>query len=110
LLPDLGDSEHSWTVARADIEDKNYDLKAVSPEHKKNEVIRSPKELLDLIEAKGRLVSEAVAALRTSVKLKRISLCLSLTTSQPSGFLRAAPHGFEYAKEHECQLDCANPS
>lgn len=70
LLPDRGDSEHSWTVARADIEAKNYDLKAVNPHAKNHEDTRTPEELLDLIEAKGREVAEAVATLRTSVKPK----------------------------------------
>lgn len=41
-----------------------YDLKAVNP-HRKAEVDqRTPAELLDLVEAKGREVAEALAALR----------------------------------------------
>ena len=31
LLPSRADSERSWTVERADIEARNYDLKAVNP-------------------------------------------------------------------------------
>lgn len=64
LLPDRTDSERSWTVDRPAIEAKGYDLKAVNPHAKKDEDLRTPEELLDLIEAKGREVAEAVAALR----------------------------------------------
>ena len=42
----------------------NYDLKAVNPRAKSNEDTRTPEELLDLIEAKGREVAEALNALR----------------------------------------------
>ena len=31
LLPTRADSENSWTVARSEIEDRNYGLKAVNP-------------------------------------------------------------------------------
>lgn len=49
------------------IEDAVYDLKAVNP-HKTAEVdTRTPVELLDLIESKGREVAEARAALRAMV-------------------------------------------
>jgi type I restriction enzyme M protein len=64
LLPSRGDSERSWTVTRAEIEAKNFDLKAVNPHAKSNEDTRSPEELLDLIEVKGREVAEALAVLR----------------------------------------------
>ena len=64
LLPNRGDSERSWSVTREAIEAKNYDLKAVNPNAKNNEDKRTPKELLDLIEAKGREVAEALAVLR----------------------------------------------
>jgi len=64
LLPERADSEHSWTVTRAEIEARNYDLKAVNPHAKSDEDTRTPEELLDLIEAKGREVTEALSALR----------------------------------------------
>ncbi|MGH7415858.1 MAG: N-6 DNA methylase [Candidatus Rokuibacteriota bacterium] len=64
LAPDHTDSERSWTVERAAIEAKGYDLKAVNPHAKRDEDLRTPEELLDVIEAKGREVAEAVAALR----------------------------------------------
>jgi type I restriction enzyme M protein len=64
LLPGRADSDNSWTVARAEIEARGYDLKAVNP-HRKLEVDeRTPDEILDLIEAKGREVAEALALLR----------------------------------------------
>ncbi len=65
LLSDRADSEHSWTVSRADIDAKNYDLKAVNPNAKNDEDMRTPEELLDFIEEKGREVAAAIAALRT---------------------------------------------
>lgn len=58
------DSPHSWTVTRAEIDAKNYDLKAVNPNAVSDEDTRTPEELLDFIEAKGREVSEALAELR----------------------------------------------
>jgi type I restriction enzyme M protein len=64
LLWDRADSERSWTVTRNKIEAKNYDLKAVNPNIKNNEDTRTPEELLDLIEAKGREVAESLAALK----------------------------------------------
>lgn len=64
LLPERGNSERSWTVTRQEIQVKNYDLKAVNPNAKSNEDTRTPEELIDLIEAKGREVTEALASLR----------------------------------------------
>ena len=64
LLPTRGDSDRSWTVTREEIEARNYDLKAVNPNAKTNEDLRKPEELLDLIEAKGKEVAEALAKLR----------------------------------------------
>lgn len=64
LLPDRADSERSWTVNRAEIEAKKYDLKAVNPHARDAADMRTPEELLDLIETKGREVAEALASLR----------------------------------------------
>ncbi len=64
LLPTRADSEHSWTVTREEIQTKTFDLKAVNPHARKDEDTRTPEELLDLIEARGREVAEALAALR----------------------------------------------
>ncbi|HXW14426.1 MAG TPA: N-6 DNA methylase, partial [Terriglobia bacterium] len=65
LLSERGESDRSWTVRRAEIEAKNYDLKAVNPHAKSSQDTRTPEELLDLIEAKGKEVAEALAALRS---------------------------------------------
>jgi type I restriction enzyme M protein len=64
LLPQRADGERSWTVSLAEVEGRGYDLKAVNPHAKGKEDKRTPEELLDLIEAKGREVSEALAVLR----------------------------------------------
>jgi type I restriction enzyme M protein len=64
LLPERADSQRSWSVTREEIEAKNYDLKAVNPNAKNDEDTRTPEELLDLIEAQGREVAEALAELR----------------------------------------------
>ena len=64
LLPGRADGPHSWTVTRDTIDAKNYDLKAVNPNARADEDLRTPEDLLDLIEAKGREVAEALRALR----------------------------------------------
>ncbi|MDZ4343077.1 MAG: N-6 DNA methylase, partial [Candidatus Binatia bacterium] len=64
LLPSREVSERSWTVTRQEIEGKNFDLKAVNPNAKGNEDTRTPEELMDVIETRGREVAEALAALR----------------------------------------------
>jgi type I restriction enzyme R subunit len=46
------------------IEDAVYDLKAVNPHAKRDGDTRTPEELLDLIEVKGREVADALATLR----------------------------------------------
>ncbi len=64
LLPERDDSEHSWTVTRDEIERRGYDLKAVNPNEKSIADTRTPEELLEIIEARGREVSDAIAVLR----------------------------------------------
>jgi type I restriction enzyme M protein len=64
LLPDRADSDHSWTVSREEIERRGYDLKAVNPNAKSTADTRTPEELLDIIESKGREVAAAIAVLR----------------------------------------------
>lgn len=66
LLPTRAESERSWSVSRADIEAQNYDLKAVNPNRVEEVDKRTPEELLDLIEQKGREIQEALAVLRNS--------------------------------------------
>jgi type I restriction enzyme M protein len=58
------DSDRSWTVDRADIEAKNFDLKAVNPNAKTEEDGRSIEDLLDFIEKKGQEIESALALLR----------------------------------------------
>lgn len=54
-------------IAQAqEIEDAIYDLKAVNPHVKTDQDAHTPAELLDLIEAKGRAVSAALARLRSA--------------------------------------------
>jgi len=64
LLPTRADSERSWTIARAQIEAKNYDLKAVNPNAKADEDTRTPAQILDLIEQKQKEIAEAIDKLR----------------------------------------------
>ena len=66
-LSDREDSERSWTVARADIEAKNYDLKAVNPNRQIETDTRTPQEIIAAIEAKGREIDEALASLKKLV-------------------------------------------
>jgi len=47
-----------------EIEDAVYDLKAVNPYKKPNIDTRTPEELMNIIEAKGKEVADALAALR----------------------------------------------
>lgn len=47
-----------------EIEDAVYDLKAVNPYKKPVVDTRTPEELMEIIEAKGKEVAEALAALR----------------------------------------------
>ena len=46
---------------------RSYDLKAVNPHAEKDADLRTPEELLDLIEVKGREVTEAISTLRAMV-------------------------------------------
>jgi type I restriction enzyme M protein len=68
LLPSRADSDHSWTLTREEIEARKFDLKAVNPNAKPDVDLRTPEELLDIIEAKGREVEAAIASLREMLK------------------------------------------
>jgi len=50
--------------AKREIEDAVYDLKAVNPHKKPNVDTRTPEELMNIIEAKGKEIADALAALR----------------------------------------------
>jgi type I restriction enzyme M protein len=58
------DSERSWTVAREEIEARGYDLKAVNPHRPTQEDLRTPEELLNLIEEQQKEIAAAIAELR----------------------------------------------
>jgi type I restriction enzyme M protein len=64
LLPERDESEHSWTVARAEVEARGYNLKAVNPNRKVVVDERTPEEILNAIEVRGREVAEALEMLR----------------------------------------------
>lgn len=64
LLPERADSERSWTVSRKEIEDRNFDLKAVNPNRKNDEDSRTPDELIAIIEEKQLEISKALAELK----------------------------------------------
>ena len=64
LLPSRGDSDRSWTVTRAAIEAKNYDLKAVNPNRKVQVDTRTPAEILSAIEQRHLEVAAALKTLR----------------------------------------------
>lgn len=49
-----------------EIEDAVYDLKAVNPNKKQAVDTRTPGELMNIVEAKGKKIAEAPAALRKS--------------------------------------------
>ncbi len=52
---------------REELEARKLDLKAVNPNRKSNEDTRTPEELLDIIESKGREIDAAIAELRASL-------------------------------------------
>ena len=64
-IPGLLKEAREATNKAEDIENAVYDLKAVNPNRKVDVDRRTPAELLDLIEAKGREVSDAIALLRS---------------------------------------------
>lgn len=65
LLPGREAGERSWTVGRKEIEERGFDLKAVNPNRKVVVDERTPDEILDEIEARGREIAEALAILRS---------------------------------------------
>jgi type I restriction enzyme M protein len=64
LAESRADSPRSWTVTREEIEARGYDLKAVNPTAKAPGDTRTPLELLDEIETRGREVDAALTRLR----------------------------------------------
>jgi len=68
LLPDRADSGRSWTVSREEIERHRFDLKAVNPNRRAEEDIRTPLEIIAEIEKHGLEVNQAMAHLRDLLK------------------------------------------
>ena len=64
LLPGKEESENSWTVTRKEIDDKNYDLKAVNPSKIEEVDTRTPEELINFIEEKGVEIQDALSKLK----------------------------------------------
>lgn len=67
LLPERGEGPRSWSVSRADLAAKNFDLKASNPNARSAEDTRTPQQLLSLIATKGHEVDEALRALSALV-------------------------------------------
>jgi type I restriction enzyme M protein len=63
-LPTRAATAKSWTVTRAEIEARGFDLKAVNPNVVDEEDKRTPSQLLDVIESKQKEITELIAALR----------------------------------------------
>lgn len=62
-------ARESKDLAAKEIEDAVYDLQAVNPNKKPVVDTRTPEELMDIIEEKGREVADALAALREGMKV-----------------------------------------
>ncbi len=60
----LSESERSWCVPVEEIQAKNYDLKAVNPNKKGQEDMRTPEELISIIESQTTEIAEALKILR----------------------------------------------
>jgi type I restriction enzyme M protein len=70
-IKDLTRESRELAAKAKEIEDAVYDLKAVNPHRKPVVDARTPEELMDIIEAKGREVAEALATLRSGPREKR---------------------------------------
>lgn len=64
LLPGRATSERSWRVPIEEIQERNYDIKAVNPNRKAIEDNRTPEELIRLIESQVVEVTKALNSLR----------------------------------------------
>jgi len=65
LLPERASSEHSWLVSVEELKARNYDLKAVNPNRKREEDTPTSEELLSVIEAQEVEIATALSALRS---------------------------------------------
>lgn len=64
LLPTRADGERSWTVTRAEMEERGYNLNAVNPNRVVEEDTRTPEELIAVIESANDEIREAISELR----------------------------------------------
>jgi type I restriction enzyme M protein len=64
MIRDLLKQAREATSKADDVENAVYDLKAVNPHRKADVDLRTPTELLDLVEAKGVEIAEALKRLR----------------------------------------------
>jgi type I restriction enzyme M protein len=65
LLKNKETSENSWCVSIEEIQEKNYDIKAVNPNRKEKEDTRTPEELITLIESQSLEITKALSNLRS---------------------------------------------
>ena len=61
----LSKEANTFKAKAVDIENAVYDLKAVNPNKKQIIDARTPDDLLDIIDAKGKEINEVLALLRT---------------------------------------------
>ncbi len=64
LLPQKEDSKNSWKVSIEEIQEKNYDIKAVNPNRKIEEDTRTPEELISIIDTQGKEIAKALEILK----------------------------------------------
>lgn len=64
LLPEKAASESSWRVPIEEIEARNFDIKAVNPNRKSVEDMRTPEELIAIIEEQQAEIAKAIARLK----------------------------------------------
>ncbi len=69
LFEERADSDNSWTVPVAVIEENGYDLKAVNPHRPDDTDTRTPQELIAEIEERGREFEAALAELKRALDL-----------------------------------------
>ena len=69
MIADLTRESRTHAAKAKEIEDAVYDLKAVNPNKKEDIDDRTPEDLLDIIETKGREIAEALAVLRIQREL-----------------------------------------
>ncbi len=67
LLRERGISKHSWLVSMKEIREKNYDLKAVNPNHQEKDDKRTPEELISIIEEQSQEIAKAVQMLKNKL-------------------------------------------